>query len=137
MYIESPLDQCFGCTRVVIISTLKANCLPVRYNNFDLGQCKRNFGLHPTTFILCHGTVGGAEKNKHVITQKKFILILTSHVKLLAFTWLRLWQFRCSLLVVVVPPFLARFPALPPEANKSKEVYSLAPVQLSFFLFFF
>lgn len=60
MYIESPSDQCFGCTRVVIISTLKANCLPVRYNNFDLGQCKRNFGLRPTTYLLCHrGRHGG------------------------------------------------------------------------------
>lgn len=54
MYIESPSDHHFGCTRVVIISTLKANCLPVRYNNFDLGQCKRNFGLRPTTYLLCH-----------------------------------------------------------------------------------
>lgn len=90
MYIESPSDHHFGCTRVVIISTLKANCLPVRYNIITLTWGNANVTLVYTQlltyFATGGGPVGGAEKNKHVITQKKFILILTSHVKLLAFT---------------------------------------------------
>lgn len=83
--------------------------------------------------------MGGAEKNKHVITQKKFILILTSHVKLLAFTWLQLWQFQLVARRSCSSFFQRDFQLCPPRQINQRK-FTLWPQFNSFFflfLFFF